>query len=232
MRAEVARIQRRLGVATLYVTHDQIEAMTMGDRVAVFNLGELQQCAEPQVLYDAPANLFVAAFIGSPAMNLYRGVLSPDLTCVRLGEQELELPKRLRDAAGGRGLRDRPIVVGIRPEELSSADGAADGRANVLRGKVDLVESLGSEKLVHFRLEAERIGSAIGPAVDDSEGLEAGEIASSEQANGTARVDASTQLRAGEQVQLRVEIERLHLFDPDSGEALVGLAAPVAAGDT
>ncbi|HET9719579.1 MAG TPA: sn-glycerol-3-phosphate ABC transporter ATP-binding protein UgpC [Solirubrobacteraceae bacterium] len=224
MRAEVARIQRRLGVATFYVTHDQTEAMTMGDRVAVFNLGKLQQCDEPQALYDAPANLFVASFIGSPAMNLYRAALNPEATRVRIGEQDLELPATLRgDQALGQ-FRDRPVIVGIRPEDMSSIeDREAQAPSQVLRGSVDLVESLGSEKLVHFRLDAERVGGFAGPATDaDSEGLDAGEIAEHAAASGTARVAASSRLRDGDQAHLRVRTERLHLFDPDSGEALVG----------
>jgi multiple sugar transport system ATP-binding protein len=225
MRAEVARIQRRLGVATFYVTHDQTEAMTMGDRVAVFNVGRLQQCDEPQTLYDAPANLFVAAFIGSPAMNLYRASLDPDLTRVRIGDQELTLPERLRQIDALGRFRDRPVVVGIRPEDLSSVEdvAAATSRDSMLQGAVDLVESLGSEKLVHFRVDAERVGGVVGPATDDSgEGLDAGEIAATAAAVGTARVSASSRLRDGDQARLKVNTDRLHLFDPDSGEALAG----------
>ena len=222
MRAEVARIQRRLGVATFYVTHDQTEAMTMGDRVAVFNLGRLQQCDEPQVLYDAPANLFVAAFIGSPAMNLYRGSLDPDLTRVRIGEQELALPERLRHVPALERFRDRTVVAGIRPEDLTSAEDG-DEAGGLLHGNVDLVESLGSEKLVHFRLDAERVGGVTGPATDESgDGLEVGELGASAAALGTARVAASSRLRDGDQARLKVDVERLHLFDPDSGEALAG----------
>ena len=222
MRAEVARIQRRLGVATFYVTHDQTEAMTMGDRVAVFNLGRLQQCDEPQVLYDAPANLFVAAFIGSPAMNLYRGTLDPDLTRVRLGEQELPLADRLRHVPALQRFRDRTVVAGIRPEDLSSLEDGADTGA-ILHGSVDLVESLGSEKLVHFRLDAERVDGVAGPGIDESsEGLDVGELGGGAAAPGTARVAAASRLRDGDQARLRVDTERLHLFDPDSGEALAG----------
>jgi multiple sugar transport system ATP-binding protein len=224
MRAEVARIQRRLGVATFYVTHDQTEAMTMGDRVAVFNLGKLQQSDEPQALYDAPANLFVASFIGSPAMNLYRAALDPEATRVRIGDQELELPAALRGAQTLQQFRDRPVIVGIRPEDMSSIeDGEGPAAGQVLSGQVDLVESLGSEKLIHFRLDAERVAGLTGPAIDEeSAGLEAGEIAEHAAASGTARVAASSRLRDGDQAQLRVKTDRLHLFDPDSGNALVG----------
>ncbi|MGP8162671.1 MAG: ABC transporter ATP-binding protein, partial [Acidimicrobiales bacterium] len=122
MRAEISRIQRRVGVATLYVTHDQVEAMTMGDRVAVLHMGQLQQCGSPQSLYDHPDNLFVAAFIGSPAMNLYDGVVAPEADEVRLGAQSLALSEHALAARPAlRGYRNRKVVVGVRPEELADA---------------------------------------------------------------------------------------------------------------
>ena len=119
MRAEISRIQRRVGVATFYVTHDQTEAMTMGDRVAVLHLGELQQCDTPQYLYEHPNNIFVAAFIGSPAMNLYEAIVSPEADGVKVGSQALSLSEPLVDARPAlRGYRDRKVIVGIRPEDL------------------------------------------------------------------------------------------------------------------
>lgn len=226
MRAEISRIQRRLGVATLYVTHDQIEAMTMGDRVAVLSAGTLQQCDTPQTLYDAPANLFVAAFIGSPAMNLYRATLDSDGTGVRVGDQLLELPMRPRGDSALGSLSGREVVVGIRPEDLSDAAllGAGESSRRHLEGSVELVEALGSEKLVHFRLEAEHVRGlqAVVAAQDDTEGLDVGEIAAAANVNGVARVDPASRLRAGEQARFAVAIDRLHLFDPASGEALSG----------
>jgi multiple sugar transport system ATP-binding protein len=225
MRAEISRIQRRLGVATLYVTHDQIEAMTMGDRVAVMSAGTLQQCDAPQVLYDAPANLFVAAFIGSPAMNLYRATVDADGTSVRVGEQVLELSRRTREERALARFRGEEVVLGIRPEDLSDAAlGRAEGGTQQLVGTVELVEALGSEKLVHFRLEAEHVRGAI-LAEGDAEGLEAGEIAASANVNGVARVEPASRLRAGEQASFELDTDRLHLFDPASSEALSG---PVA----
>jgi multiple sugar transport system ATP-binding protein len=226
MRAEVSRIQRRLGVATLYVTHDQIEAMTMGDRVAVLSAGTLQQCDAPQVLYDAPANLFVAAFIGSPAMNLYRATVDPEGASVRVGDQVLELSTRQREDPALQSYRGREVVVGIRPEDLSDAallEGAESARQQLV-GTVELVEALGSEKLVHFRLEAEHLPGlqAIVATQQDAEGLEAGEIAASANVNGVARVEPASRLRAGEEAHFDVAIDRLHLFDPASGEALSG----------
>ncbi len=119
MRAEISRIQRRVGVATFYVTHDQTEAMTMGDRVAVLHLGELQQCDTPQYLYEHPNNIFVAAFIGSPAMNLYEAVVSPEADGIKVGSQALSLSEPFVNARPAlRGYRDRKIIVGIRPEDL------------------------------------------------------------------------------------------------------------------
>ena len=153
MRAEVLRIQRRIGVATMYVTHDQVEAMTMGDRVAVLRDGSLQQCAPPQELYDRPVNLFVAAFIGSPAMNLFEGVLSQDGETLMLGNQQLPVPDSLTALRPGlRAYANRPVIVGIRPEELSPASSESDGAT--LDSRVDLVEALGSEQLVHFQIDA------------------------------------------------------------------------------
>jgi multiple sugar transport system ATP-binding protein len=230
MRAEISRIQRRLGVATLYVTHDQIEAMTMGDRVAVLSAGTLQQCDAPQALYEAPTNLFVAAFIGSPAMNLYRATVDPDGESVRVGDQVLDISARMHGDRALGAFRGRDVVVGVRPEDLSDAalaesEGAEDGSGRrQLVGTVELVEALGSEKLVHFRLEAEHLrGLQTGvTAQGDAEGLEAGEIAGSANVNGVARVEPSSRLRAGEQAHFAVAIERLHMFDPDSGNALSG----------
>jgi len=181
MRAEVSRIQRRLGVATLYVTHDQTEAMTMGDRVAVLKGGVLQQCDSPQRVYDRPNNLFVAAFIGSPAMNLYSAHLAGDGRSVALGSQQLSLASDVLVARPGlERHRGRELVVGIRPEHLSEAPGGGLGvgeapesggrpRGNgaqldgsdVLEGDVELVEALGSELLVHFHLDAPRVHSEV-----------------------------------------------------------------------
>jgi multiple sugar transport system ATP-binding protein len=167
MRTEVLRVQRRLGVATLYVTHDQTEAMTMGDRVAVLRDGMLQQCGRPQELYDHPANMFVASFIGSPAMNLYETTLTTatDGLRMRLGTQTIALPAQLL----GRlpelpAHRDRPLIVGIRPEHLmlpadEPAHPAPTGPDDQsLEADVQLVEALGNELFVHFTIDAPRVG--------------------------------------------------------------------------
>jgi|HubBroStandDraft_3_1064219.scaffolds.fasta_scaffold00350_11 multiple sugar transport system ATP-binding protein len=224
MRAEISRIQRRLGVATLYVTHDQTEAMTMGDRVAVLSAGTLQQCDAPQVLYDAPSNLFVAAFIGSPAMNLYRATVDREGGVLRVGDQTLELPRSMRNVSSSDLPADNEVVVGLRPEDLSDAalvDGDP-GSGGQLVGTVELVEALGSEKLVHFRLEAEHVRAleAIASDAGEAEGLEAGEISAAANVNGVARVEPTSRLRAGEQARFAVAVDNLHLFDPATGVAL------------
>ena len=238
MRAEVAKVQSRLGVATLYVTHDQTEAMTMGDRVAVLRSGTLQQLDAPQALYDRPANQFVAAFIGSPPMNLYQGRLAPDGESVRVGSQELGLPAWLRGSAAAR-YRDGEVTVGFRPEHLRLAeangstapDGAASSHAAGRRlvGEVELVEALGSEKLVHFRTDAERVhetdAGTTGRAGEGGElsaggGHSAGEIGGALASTGVARVAPAAEVRVGQRVEFAVDVDRLALFDPADGAAI------------
>jgi multiple sugar transport system ATP-binding protein len=224
MRAEVSRIQRRLGVATLYVTHDQIEAMTMGDRVAVMRSGRLLQCARPQEVYNSPASLFVAAFIGSPAMNLYQGEIDQEGATVQLGRQRLDLPAALREERITGAYRGHAVVVGIRPEQLAdAAQVSGDGGNRRLEGTVDLVEELGSEKLVHFHIDAARLSTSdVLLASDDEEPdtLEAGEIGSATATAGVARVAADSNIAADQKVVFAVDTERLHLFDPETGITL------------
>jgi multiple sugar transport system ATP-binding protein len=211
MRAEVARIQRRLGVATMYVTHDQTEAMTMGDRVVVLNGGVLQQCAEPQVLYDHPDNLFVAGFMGSPAMNLYEATLAPDQSSCQLGSQTLTLPAAVRSQRAGLGAyAGRKVVVGIRPEHLALA-GSTGGGA-VLTVDTELVEALGSEQLLHFTIDASRVHA---PDIDEEK-----ELGEAVAGIGVARIEPEGQIKAGERVRLSVRPELMHFFDPGSGLAI------------
>jgi multiple sugar transport system ATP-binding protein len=218
MRAEVSRIQRRLGVSMLYVTHDQTEAMTMGDRVAVLLGGVLQQCAAPQVLYERPINIFVAGFIGSPAMNLYQGELAPDRTFVSLGSQRLELSDELRSARPAlAAYRGKGVVVGIRPEHIS-VDTSANGAA--LHGDVELVEALGSELLVHFSLDvpfAQVPGAGTSSGVAEPGGDYSGSATS---VWGVARVDSGTQIHVGERAGFAVRTSSVHFFDPDTGIAI------------
>jgi multiple sugar transport system ATP-binding protein len=209
MRAEVQRIQRRINVATFYVTHDQVEAMTMGDRVAVMRAGVLQQVDNPQMLYDHPDNLFVAAFIGSPAMNLYEASLTEGARSLRLGSQDIELPQSVRDARPGlASYANQEIVVGLRPEHLPAAVNGATGP--ILTGTVDLVESLGSELVVHFTIDARRVRAE--GALDPTE--QAGE--------GVARIDPGSPVTIGQQARFVIRAEGMQFFDAGSGEAIWG----------
>jgi len=208
IRAEVSRIQRRLGVATIYVTHDQIEAMTMGDRVTVMREGVVQQCGTPQILYDHPDNLFVAAFIGSPAMNLWNGQLDDSLSSLRLGSQTISLPEAVGISRPGlTAFKGRPVVVGLRPEHLPAATGEAAVH-QVLDGDIDLVEALGSELLVHFSIDASRV-VAEGSLDEDEQLTLNGE--------GVAKVDCRVPVKPGTRGRFAVDVGRMQFFDPSSG---------------
>jgi len=210
MRAEVSRIQRRLGVATVYVTHDQVEAMTMGDRVAVMRDGILQQCADPQTLYDRPTNIFVGAFIGSPAMNLYEAVVEDGAVGLKLGSQRVTLPEAVRVARPGLArYAGQQLVIGLRPEHLPEASDASG--ANVIEGDIDLVEALGSELLVHFTIDATRV-LAEGAHDRDEMAIRGGE--------GVARVDPRAPMKPGSRGRFEVDTERMQFFDPASGQAI------------
>lgn len=213
MRAEVSHIQRRIGVATLYVTHDQIEAMTMGDRVVVLRAGVLQQCDTPQALYDRPDNLFVAAFIGSPAMNLYEAMISEDLTRLRLGSQEIPLPEVVSLAHPDlRGYRGKNVAVGLRPEHLPAAEGNSNGPT--IEGDVDLVEALGSELLVHFSIDAVRVHAEGARDKEEAELITSGE--------GVARVHPRSPIKAGSRARFVVDTPNMQFFDLKSGAAIWG----------
>ncbi|HEU5388087.1 MAG TPA: sn-glycerol-3-phosphate ABC transporter ATP-binding protein UgpC [Streptosporangiaceae bacterium] len=228
MRSEVLRVHRSLGAATLYVTHDQTEAMTMGDRVAVLLGGVLQQYDTPRALYDRPANLFVATFIGSPSMNLYEAGLPADGTAgaaeraaVVLGSQRLDLPAPV--AARVAAYQGRKIVVGIRPEDLVLPGGAVSGTGlggTMLAADVRLVEMLGSEQHVYFWLDATQAGQAAAGAAAGESG-ESGILAGSAP-NGVTRLEPGIEVRAGERVTFAVDPARLYFFDPDTGQAITG----------
>jgi multiple sugar transport system ATP-binding protein len=240
MRAEVSRIQRHLGVATLYVTHDQTEAMTMGDRVAVLSEGVLQQCDRPQRVYDHPDNIFVAAFIGSPAMNLYRASLSADGGELVLGSQRVALrPEAFSIRPALAAYRGRDVVVGIRPEHLF--DAAESPQPSQLRGDVDLVEALGSELLVHFHLDAERVhaeaaevlpeeaptthrrgGTTRGAATaaEMEAATDAGEFGEALRAASVARLDPRSEVKPGQRVTFGLDSARMHFFDEDTSQAI------------
>ena len=228
MRAEISRIQHELGATTIYVTHDQVEAMTMGDRVAVLRKGELQQVAEPQHLYELPANLFVASFIGSPEMNLVEAQLERSdegaLRCA-VGAQHLDVP-------GGHA-RARPLLekyvgrkigLGIRPEHLEDAAVAGPATTASLRGRVVTIELLGSELLAHVELEAKPVLTAeVREALADVEwtavaGVEA--EARAHRAVFVGRFDTASRARTGDEVELAVDTRHLHYFDLETEEAI------------
>ncbi len=208
MRAEVSRIQRRLGVATVYVTHDQLEAMTMGDRVGVMRSGVLQQCDTPQALYEKPVNIFVAAFIGSPAMNLYRAGISADGAELTLGSQKLPIPESFRGCLTP--YRERSVILGIRPENLRIA---TDSDPSTITATVELVEALGSELLVHFSIDARR------ETVEgfQDEVLQSGFAVTGE---GIARIGPRSKVASKDIIRLSIEADSYHFFDPSSGLAL------------
>ena len=211
MRAEVSHIQRHLGVATMYVTHDQVEAMTMGDRVAVMRTGHLQQVDKPQVLYERPTNLFVAAFIGSPAMNLYRAILGDEARSIKLGSQSLALDDAVPVAHPGLSrFVGRDIVVGLRPEHLPAAGNGRPGPSLV--GDVNLVEALGSELMVHFTIDARRVRA------EEAHDKDAGEI--TEAGEGVARVAPRAAVKPGERFTFAIDTDGMQFFDPENGLAI------------
>jgi ABC-type sugar transport system ATPase subunit len=201
MRAELKKLHLRIGVTTIYVTHDQVEAMTLGERIAVMSAGRLQQVGPPQDVYDHPANVFVAGFIGSPPMNLLRGVAVGG----RVTAGELSFPRG--------GLPDGEVIVGIRPEMLQVA---ADGLPT-MGVDVDVVEPLGDEVLVHGRTEGRAAES--GAEVEEATLLVSGADAGA-QAPIIVRIDPDASPRPGDHLRLGVKPERIHLFDAASGLAL------------
>jgi multiple sugar transport system ATP-binding protein len=188
-RAEIARLHQRLGTTTIYVTHDQVEAMTMGDRIAVMRDGILQQVGTPQELYDHPTNVFVAGFIGSPAMNF--ATTRTEGETLMLGSAKLSLSGAAANAA-----KNRPpgseLLIGFRPEHLD----IADGRADVIRipAQVDVVEYLGNEELIHAQAEGNEI---------------------------VALIPSDRKVTAGDQIELGVPLDKLHVFDPETEKSLV-----------
>ncbi|HEY7795668.1 MAG TPA: sn-glycerol-3-phosphate ABC transporter ATP-binding protein UgpC [Gaiellaceae bacterium] len=219
-RAEIAKLQNDLGTTTLYVTHDQVEAMTMGDRVAVMRKGELQQVAPPQELYDRPVNLFVGGFIGSPAMNVLEATLqaSNGNLAATVGSHTLDLGEESIAARPGlRAYEGRPVILGIRPEDLDDAELEPDTpQERRLRGTVELREALGSEIMVHFRSDAS-------PALTDEMREiqeDAGAAETTEGAAGATlvgRFGARSRIREGDSVEVAVDTRALHFFDPDTG---------------
>jgi multiple sugar transport system ATP-binding protein len=231
MRSEILRIQRTVGVTTIYVTHDQIEAMTMGDRVAVMRMGDLQQVDSPQELYSRPVNLFVAAFIGSPAMNLALADLIREDGTLRVSFGGLSLPideSVLAQRPALRAYEGKKVIIGIRPEHMEDAsmvsDAPADRRISV---PVDLTESMGSEVYVHFSVDVPPV------VTEDTKELAAdrGDVVAVEELETLAaerrssfvgRFNARTKAREGETIEVVVDTPGIHFFDPDTAAGIYG----------
>ncbi len=213
MRSEISRIQRELGVTTIYVTHDQVEAMTMGDRVAVLKGGVLQQADQPSVLYREPSNLFVAGFIGSPAMNLFESSISigDESISVDLGRQSIELPLAYLDERPAlRAYDGAPLACGIRPDDVYDAalDPPFEQRVN---GQVVILEELGSEIIAHLDVGVTRIDSAEQGSADTEDDFDTGFI---------GRFAQQSTARVGDRIEVALDIGAIHFFDPATGKAI------------
>jgi multiple sugar transport system ATP-binding protein len=221
MRTEVSRIQQRVGTTTVYVTHDQTEAMTLGDRVAVMRLGILQQVAPPKVLYDDPVNLFVAGFIGSPAMNFLPGRLEGETVRTPLGDVPIPnlLRSKLQSRTGDGNARD--VIVGIRPEHFEDANIAGEGIKGMhFKAKVEVVESMGSELYAYFD-----VATAGGSGSADLEELASDAHLEDLPKHGSAttvvaRLDAASKATQGQEIELVLESDQIKLFDPHGGASL------------
>jgi len=226
MRAEIRRIQTNLGVTTIFVTHDQIEAMTMGDRVAVMKKGHLQQVDSPQALYDRPENLFVAGFIGSPAMNLVEAEIDRQegRLGVRFGSTHLELDPALLDRCPGiERYEGRRVVLGIRPEHIQHERYAGiEPQGRQLRATIDLAESLGSEILVHFDVDSPPVLTEdtreLARDREETDKLEG--LVEERVSTFVAKIDPRAHPQLADTIDLAVDTSQLHLFDPDDGSRI------------
>jgi multiple sugar transport system ATP-binding protein len=228
MRTEIARIQQRLKTTTIYVTHDQTEAMTLGDRIAVMRAGVMQQVGTPGDLYDRPKNLFVAGFVGSPSMNFLPAELEND--AVRLPIGEVRLPDELRrriDASGQSGRRG--VIAGLRPVHFEDAALVGEKRSHgiTFTAHIDVLESMGAEYYAYFTLDSERVSSRELEELAQEAG--AADLPSAgDGSQVVARLDAASRARQGEEVELWFDGRKLQLFDAESGRSL--LAGDVGAG--
>ncbi len=218
MRTEVSRIQQRLGTTTVYVTHDQTEALTLGDRVAVMRSGELQQVGSPMELYNHPLNLFVAGFIGSPAMNFMPATVEGDT--VKLPIADVRLPDEVRGKVAEHG--GRQLLAGIRPENFEDAAlvGEARSKGTVFKANIEVLESLGSELYAHFTVSSDATieSQELRELAEDAGG---GEVPmAGEEGRIVARLDPASEVKVGQEAELWVDASRLHLFDPEDGRNL------------
>jgi multiple sugar transport system ATP-binding protein len=226
-RAEIAKLQSDLGVTTIYVTHDQIEAMTMGDRVAVMRKGELQQVDDPQTLYDRPVNLFVGGFIGSPAMNMLDSMIEATngSLVAKIGDQVLELGQETLSARPAlRGYEGQRVIIGIRPEDLEDATLETDAPENRrLNGRLELREALGSEIMAHFAIKGAHAETDETRELAKDAGAEGTEpqIGVSEgEAIVVGRFGARSKIKQGDSVSAVVDTRALHFFDPETGSGI------------
>jgi multiple sugar transport system ATP-binding protein len=223
MRAEIAKLQSDLGVTTIYVTHDQIEAMTMGDRVAVMRKGELQQVDDPQTLYDRPLNLFVGGFIGSPSMNMLDAKIEANGSFVaRIGDQSVALGKETLDLRPGLAeYAGKHVIIGIRPEDLEDAGLETDAPEDrILTGRLELREALGSEIMAHFAIKARSAQTDETRELADDIGKGDGEKhvgASEDEAIIVGRFGARSRIKQGDTISAVVDTRALHFFDPETG---------------
>ena len=209
MRAEIASLQRQLGVTTIYVTHDQTEAMTMGDRVAVLKGGVLQQVDTPKILYNRPVNLFVAGFIGSPSMNLFEGRLQNGK--ISLPTFSIAVPMRVFERSPDlKAFEGRPLIFGIRPEDLYDSKLESGSRYATIPARVNSVEELGHERIAHLNINAVRIDSGDPDAVEEL----------SSAANTVAKFEAVSAILPGESIDLAIDAAKLHFFDPQTHLAI------------
>jgi multiple sugar transport system ATP-binding protein len=229
MRTEVSRIQQRLGTTTVYVTHDQTEALTLGDRVAVMRSGTLQQVGSPMELYNDPVNLFVAGFIGSPAMNFMPATVHGDSVELPIGT--VRLPQELREKVGQS--EGRQLLAGIRPENFEDAALVGDvrDRGSTFRAHIEVLESLGSELYAHFSVASDQqIESAeLRELAEDAGG---GEVPmAGEEGRIVARLEPASEVRVGQESELWVDATKIHLFDPEDGRSLTTSKTGPAATD-
>jgi multiple sugar transport system ATP-binding protein len=221
-RDAIARLHRRFGTTTIYVTHDQTEALTLGDRIAVMRAGEIQQVGSPTDLYDDPANIFVGGFIGSPAMNLLPGELDRGVLHIALGD--VRVPDALRrrlERGDGASTSGSAVTVGIRPEHFEDARLVSDrGQGHVFKAKIDSLEDLGSDYYAHFTVDSARVSASSAEQLGENTGVL--RVASSgEGIPIVARLDSASAVRQGQEAELWVDTSQLYLFDPESGRSLL-----------
>jgi len=218
MRRELRELQRQLGLTVVYVTHDQTEAMTLGDRVAVMRAGILQQVDSPRQLYDDPRNIFVAGFIGSPAMNFFGGAIEGGTIHTPMGAVPLvdELRRSLEEHSSGR----KDVIIGVRPEDFEDANFAPEGHEGwTFDAPIELTESMGAEIYAHFdfdsdqQLESEELREL-------QEDAGTSDVPSSSSGHAVARVDAGSGVRAGERTKLWLDTSKIHVFDPSDGHSM------------